>query len=319
MNVQQICEAIRAGTITLNMAGHRVNGDTERFLKHYDDYVSLAAGSNDGKWSNRQDEPTDLVDTRMREFHQQRLDRNVEQEAHIGSFTDGEYCFGCGEKLNWSLTGDTLQLRSHWMLVEGKRFGDFVNYPANYVCPFAVPRPTTGEIYISSRLIFANYFRHIEDAPEADKHSDEWSLNNEAGRLRITNYKAARNVAYGQMGNMSIGVYVNKAKDSIIIGPAYHPAEYGEFDSDAEYKAACDLPVFPDHELVETISLAVWRWEAADLNTIGQAGYDQARKDSDGMVELDVQHGIWTFEHRYRVIRDDAHDHMYARLTLKHD
>jgi hypothetical protein len=310
MNIRELCEKVRSEEITLNEAGHRTNCSRIELLKRYDDYLALAAGRNDGCWSQQAGETTEQVNAQMREHYQRILDMEIKQEDPL-LLIDRDCCFGCGERLYWVLTGNQLQLRNFY---DGN---NFVNHPVDYVCPFQTPQPTRGEIKITSRLLFSNYFREIEDAPEGQRYDNEWSLNHLAGRKRITEYKAAQNVAYGQMGNMSIGVYVNQAKTSIIIGPSYHPAEMGDYDSDEEYEAAMQVAVFPGYEKVGEICLAVWRWEATDLNTLGDAAYAALLDEGRDVVELDVPHGVWTFEHHYDMIRrGDSENHLYAKLDL---
>lgn len=323
MKVSEICELVRSGEITLDVAGHHVNATKERFLERYDRNVAMANGANDGKWSPRENETPEKVDAGMREFYQRHLDREVNQEETLGSgMGDGEYCFGCGEKNKWVLTGKKLQLRQHYVEDATDRFGiREINDPVDFICPFHIPMPFKGEIKVTSKLLIANFFREIEDAPEDEQWSEKWSLNSFAGRQRVAEYKAARNVAYGQMGNTSISIYINDAKDSIIIGPNCHPAEYKEYDTNEEYEAACSLPAFPGYEQVGSIILDVWRWEATDLNTIGEDKYPEIAEDHQyrGMVEIDVPHGTWTFEHFHDSKRwnKDNEDYLYAKLELK--
>lgn len=317
LTIREIAEAVRAGTMALELAGHQTNDTKKSFLAEYDDNVANANGKNDGKWSDSSAE----VDAGMREFFQHKLDFVVDQDAPLTIMFDRSSCFGCGKRLQWVLTGDKLQLRNYWQANPNERRGrggEMVNYPVDYVCPFATPQPTKGEIKVTSRLLFANFFLEVEDSQEDEKHSEDWSLNNLAGRKRITEYKAERNVAYGQMGNMSIGIYINEAKDSIIVGPKYHPAEDEDYDTDEEYEKAMALPVFPGYELIGGICLDVWRWEATDLNTIGAENYDKVaeRHGNRGMVEIDVPHGVWSFEHYYDT-KSNANKYIYAKLDLK--
>lgn len=315
MKASEIADALRSGKFTLDTAGHQIYVGLEYFLERYDDHVGCANGSNDGKWSDTSKD----VDARMREFYQHSLDREVKQEdrAFIG-LTDGEMCSGCGEKLHWVLTGDKVQLRSKFMTREKlqKPFGDYVSYPADYVCPFADAKPFKGEIKVDSLLLFANFFREIPNAIEENQYTQEWSLNHTAGRRRIAEYKASRNVAYGQMGNMSVGIFVNKDKTSILVAEPYGDIE--------------------GYENIGVICLEVWRWEATDLNTLkanGVKSYDALEKEVKGesrdLVKVAAKHGVWEFEHYYdtpkfekeyeeREYDDDVPANtIFSRLTLK--
>jgi hypothetical protein len=323
MKVSEICERVRSGAIQLNTAGHAVNVTLKAFLKQHDDNLHMAAGGYDGKWSCQSGDSVETVDARMRAHYQRYLDDELHEGESIKfSMGDGAQCFGCGERLRWVLTGDQLQLREHTVDDPTARFGlADVNHPADYVCPFATPQPYKGSITVASRLLIANFFTEIEDSPDESKYQHDWSLNHRAGRRRIADYKASKNVAYGQMGNMSIGVYANAARDSILIGPSSHPAEFAEFDSDEEYETACSQPVFAGYELTDSIILDVWRWEATDLNTLGAERYPEIVKLNQyrGLVELDVPHGNWVFEHFYDAggSAQVEPSHLYARLDLQ--
>lgn len=327
MKVREICNKLRSGEITLDYAGHKVTQTKEILLERFDDNVELAGGSNDGKWRSANEPectPEKIAETNasMRSFYQMSIDREIAQEESLRYVHLGDHweCHCCGEHLHWTLTGDKLQLRNYIVSDKTKPCGiDFVNRPVDYVCPWGVPKPIVGEIKVASRLLLANFFR-FEDTPDGDKWSDKYSLSTLSGRNEIAQYKAKeQNIAYGQMGNTSVGVYVNDAKDSVIIGPNCHPAEYGEYETNAEYKAAVDAPIFPGYTKVGEISLEVWRWEATELNTVGDKYEELKERD---LVEIDVQHGDWVFQHNYDVIRqlEDGKaefEYIFARLDLK--
>lgn len=328
MKVREICELVRSGEITLDYAGHRIALEKEELLERFDDNVELANGSNDGKWQSidkpheKETRTHEEINASMRDFYNRHLDFEIEQEGTLrwGGLHDHRSCFGCGEHLHWTLTGNKLQLRNHYEKdPKHKRGYDWVNHPIDYVCPYSVPKPIVGEIKIASRLLLANFFR-FDDAPEGKKYSDKYDLCTLAGRNAIAQFKSKeQNVAYGQMGNSSIGVYVNEAKDSVIIGPRYHPAEYEDYETTAEYESAVNTELFPGYTKVGEIDLQVWRWEAADLNTVGDKYEDANERD---LVEIDVQHGDWTFQHNYDVIRQTENgekdfNYIFAKLDLK--
>lgn len=327
MKVREILEAVRSGEITLDFAGHKTSQDQAELLERFDHCVNYANGGNDNQWQSIKKEDATpeaiaKINADMRDYFQRGLDLEIGQEDSLRYVNLGDHweCHCCGEHLHWTLTGNKLQLRNHIIQDKSKLCGiDFANRPVDYVCPWGVPKAIVGEIKIASRLLLGNFFR-FEDAPEGKKWSDEYSLNHLAGRNEITQYKASNhNVAYGQMGNMSIAVYVNDAKDSVIIGPSCHPAEYEDYETDAEYKAAVEKPLFPGYTLVGEISLEMWRWEATDLNTIGDKYEEVKERD---LVEIDVQHGDWTFQHNFDAIRqtrdgEKDFDYIYARLDLK--
>jgi hypothetical protein len=314
MKVSEIAEAIRNGEMTLDLAGHRINHSTEDFLECYDDILAVTNGSYDGQWDISDNSPVDAVNERMRKHFKQRIDREVEQDRCITSMNDGETCFGCGEQLMWTLTGNKLQLRG---IKNENLYRKNDNHPVDYCCPFHDPKANTLQIKIDSTLIFANFFRKFPDCLPEDKHTKKWSLNHLAGRRKVSEFKAKQNVANGQMSNMSIGIYVNENKDSIIVGPNFHPAEYKEFDSDEEQEAAVNTPLFPGYKQVGEISLEMWRWEATDLNTLTQEEFENVKKNSD-VVEVEAKHGTWNFQHFYDTPEvEDEKSYIYSRLDLK--
>ena len=308
MKFKEICESIKSGLISLEYAGHRTNNDPKEFLRHYEYIVSMANGAGDGKWELR-GRSLKSANDQMRNHFQRKLDLEVEPEnlwdLH-SVLADRTFCRGCGRSLGWVLSGNQLQLRSYW------NGDDTVSLPKDSFCEFMNPAPIKGEIKVSSRLIIANYFEGIRDEPQDKEHDPEWSLNHIAGCKRITEYKASKNVAYGQMGNMGIGIYVNKAKTSIIIGPGYHPAEEGDC-TEKEYKAVIKKPVFEGHKLAGKLSLAVWRWEAADTNTIPESCLKTLGSD---YVGIDVPYGLWIFEHYYET-KSNPNPFLYSHLKLK--
>jgi hypothetical protein len=334
MNVREIGELIKAGKITIDDCGHSVNDTTERFIGRYDDIVANSLGANDGKWQGSNDNRTpEEWDARMREFHNRMLDLTVEIDDSIGSEWKS-YCFGCGQELGLVYNGDRLTLRYYYSneastpLRTGKILkGGFVNHPLDYRCPYENPQPFTGKIAVADKLVFANFFRSVEDCPEDEKYGHEYDLNCLRGRENITKYKSARNVAYGQMGNMSVAIFVNDAKDSIIVGNAYMddylwnkltPEE--QEVKEKEYESRTDEEELEDednvsingHKFAGRICLDVWRWEAADMLTIAN---DMARikEDDRDHVIVDAKQGIWSFEQLFH--RRSSDDEMiYATL-----
>lgn len=319
MNLREIAAKLRSGELTLDTAGHRTNQWTsilEQLLGRIDKDVAMGQGQNDGKWGELRDtENIDEVNARMRNFYNRRLDVDVEQEDIVVT-GEREHCSGCGKNMNWVLTGNKLQLRNYF----DKEANDLLNYPVDYICPYSkgsIQNPTRGEIQVNSSLIISNFF-NFSDCPDELEYTEEWSLCNLVGRENITRYKATtHNVAYGQMSNMAIGVYVHPNGRSIIIGDAFLQDTIAEKMNmtDEEYENADweTMSMIDGHKLVDTISLAVWRWEATDMKTIGKSRLKKLNRD---FVEVPVEHGIWQFEH-YFDLEIGAFERIYSRLTLK--
>ncbi len=321
MKFREVAERVKSGEITLDECGHRTNATVERFVERYEQTLANSNGASDGKWNmDRRNgvKTIEEVNADMRDFYKRRLDNDCEDEktsyCSFSCLGDGEYCFGCGEQLQWVLSGNKLMLKQYF---DGN---DLAIAPE---CEYAVIKPFTGSIQIQSRMIFANFFPG-EDEPEGKRYSDEWSLNCLHGRKNIMDFKSKNlNVAYGQMGNMSIGIFVHPSKESIIIGDQNVGEHRSEGMTDAEWEASDfdELSVIEDHKLIGRIGLDVWRWEATDVKTLGdnyQQVLDNFRERCQEVVEVDAAHGTWDFEHFYEMFRmSDDYNPIYARLQLR--
>lgn len=320
MKFRDICEKLKTGEMTFDLCGHQPHGFwKESFFERYDKSLAFSNGANDGKWSSTPGEEPKVTDEQMRDHFKLKLDIDVKPGEPIVLCAESEECQGCGERLYWTMDGDKLSLSGYF------KGNDFAVHPSDTVCPFTTPSPMTGEIRVSSKLIFVNFFRAIRDCDEKDEHTPAWSLCHTSGRRKITAYKAARNVAYGQMSNMSVGIFLHPERKSIIVGDLYIADHKMEAMSEEEVervgykKLAEELAVIDGHKLMGGICLDVWRWEATDRATIGEDEYRKVKKENRrgrGMVEIDVPHGVWGFEHYYdtNTSPDEA---IYARLRLK--
>ena len=70
------------------------------------------------------------------------------------------------------------------------------------------------------------------------------------------------------------------------------------------------------------ISLSVWRWEATDLKTLTKEKLDIMKKKqyAQDIVEFDVEHGTWDFEHFYGFGENDEDDpnfFIYSHFKLR--
>lgn len=322
MRFKEIAIKVKNDEITFDYCGHDTYDTKENFISNFEHLVEYANGAGDGKWSIRPNENMEETNLSMRNFYQQRIDAEIEENKSIMSI-EPEHCSGCGYRLRWVLNGNKLTLREFYndkIKIPGKKWlGSFDHFPIEYRCPYEKLKPFCGKIKVSSRLILLNFFKGVEDTPKGKKYTREWSLNDLIGRHNITKYKSKKNIAYGQMSNMSIGIYVNENRDCVIVGPAYHPAEVEEYDSDEEYEIAISKPVFDGFNIVGTMSLRVWRWEATDLETIGD--YNQFIQDHEDqeIIEIDVKHGVWEFKHYFDRIEEyeNENNHCYSKFTLK--
>lgn len=323
MRFQDLCEKIKSGEIKLDLFGHKPHGPG--LIEGYERTLVNANGAGDGKWSSSGASSHGKTeaewDAQMRLHFQRKLDNEIAEGEMICWVCDNNPCGACAKRLYYILQGDTLRLCA--------RFGATHKDPdiiETSPCEYATPKITQGEIKIASNMVFANFFRSIEDHPEG--YQEEYNINYDIGIANVTKYKAERNVAYGQMSNMSVGVFVHPEKKSIIIGDPYiadhrideilDPIE-DEAERDKKYEEL-DHSQFEDidgHKLVGTICCDVWRWEATDMLTVGEeVAKVRAKEDWRDVIELEVPHGIWQFEH-YFESQQCPKPEIYSRLWLK--
>lgn len=316
MKFSELVERVKRGEVTLELAGHRANNARERLIEQYERTAAGAAGENDGKWTPLDGATMEETNARMRAHYQQKLDAEVDDDDMLSGFlfdVEEQECRGCGQRLRWVLSGNVLGLRGFY----DHELGDFKKHPPEFVCPHATFRPRTGRIAVRGKLLFANFFDEVEDGPKKDKYKPEWSLSSDKGQENITRYKAERNVAFGQLSNMSVGIFVSPDKKSIIVGDPYIAERLMEEMSEEEADKADEkaLSVIEGHQLVGTICCDVWRWEATDQNTVKDIRKFRRDNKDRGYVELDVPHGVWEFAHYFH--NDEPEDEtVYARLNL---
>lgn len=330
MRYEDIAIAIREGRITIDNCGHCIHGTTEAFLDKYQRTLEMANGKNDGNWDTSGKTLDKDWDADMRRHYQRILDWDSEENDGMIGFENEEYCSGCGHRLRYVYDdGDRLELCHYFDNGHKRHIGR---------CKFETSSPFVGKIKIASKLVISNFFLGFRDAPEGKGHTHEFDLCCTSGRRNIGNYKLTQNIAFGQMSNMSIGVYVHPNSKSIIIGDPYlydHKIEElledieDEDEQDRIYeenKTNTDLTTIEGHKLVGTVCLDVWRFEATDLITI-QPHLAEIQERGCEMVELDVPHGDWKFEHLYdsaansdfALMRGEhpPYDPIYARLYLE--
>jgi hypothetical protein len=314
MKCRELMEMVKSGEVVVDLAGHDRPDAKGHLIERYEREVEMSLGSNDGKWHRSDGEmrPVAEVDADMRAHFLFKLDMEVEPDGHMYDMREEHECRGCGQSLSWVLTNNVLKLRGYF----DNKTSDFTMHPFDYVCPYATPKPTTGQIRVKTKLVFANFFREVEDSDDKEARIGEWSLCNLAGRKNITRYKAERNVAYGQMGNMSVGIYVSDDKKSVIVGDPYIFDSRCEGMSDAEYKKAKknpELKKLAGHTMAGRVSCEVWRWEATDLSLIKSLKKFKEDNKDRGFVTLDVPTGLWSFEH-YFDTETCPEEGVYARL-----
>jgi hypothetical protein len=225
-------------------------------------------------------------------------------------------CFKCGMDLGYILLDEnTIGLGASYSMMKKDVW--------DCTCPFKDGEK--GHSYYitipTGKLVISNYFDdskpytendknrdcYIKDKKEMeifepkDKWSRELSLNSHAGRIGLMNhYSSKHNIAFGQMGNMSIGIYVNKAKNRVVISSAYLNDIVREKDHPSYSKAKKFLK---EYELAGSISLEVWRWMAADISVLEKNEIpictSKKREFRDKNVLVEVNKGKWKVTHKF--------------------
>ena len=244
LNIEQIRDGLLDGSIVVDFAEHRGNGEKyqrERLIQALSENVehcySIQKEGNKGS--------QEFFDFTMR------LRKAGER---LGMLSVEMHCFECGRNLPYILKDANT-------VTFGLTYEQKQNNETDNTCPMKdLGESFSFEIEVKSgKLVFTNFFddRKIDKdgnktevfEPE-DRYSEKYSLNSTLGRINITKHYAEKyNIAYAQMGNMSIGVFVNKAHDGIIIG------DYARKRIDG-------------HSIVGDICLSVWRWMAVDIDVL---------------------------------------------------
>jgi len=276
LNKEQIRDGLLVGTISIDMAGHRSH--EEEYLRK--NLIERLSRLIEYCYEKKDERRQDWFDFEM---------RPLEIGDHIGLLHGLEtYCFECGRELPYVLKdANTITL--------GLTYEQEDNHETDNTCPMKdMGKSFSFEIKIESgKLVFSNYFddRKTDDRGEEievfepeDRYSERWSLNSAMGIMNRTKFYAEQhNIAYAQMGNMGIGIFINKAHNSIIVG-------------DFERRR------IKGHKFVDRISLAMWRWMAADLTVLKKHGIVP---DEDSII-LDVANGVYKVTNYYGMSNDDS-------------
>lgn len=271
VNIEQIRDGLVDGTIGFDFAGHRSqpeNWQRESLIKRL---TSLIQHLYDDK-----SERPSVFDYGM---------RKLAAGENIGLFGMTAYCFECGRDLPYVLKDS--KTITFGLTYSQKRLDETDN-----TCPMKdMGDSFSYEITVESgKLVVANYFddrkldangKEIEIFEPEERFSEEFSLNSTLGRLNMTkHYAENHNIAYAQMGNMSIAVFLNKNHDGVIIG-------------NTERKN------INKHTYVDEISLSVWRWMATDLAVLEKNSIEL----SEDAIVLDVANGVYKVTNYYEYSR----------------
>jgi hypothetical protein len=333
MNLSDIKKKLLAGEMTIDLAGHNRH--------HGDDGVEFAKKEIIDMIDRREEVAND-DDKKTQELFKDEMTREREVGDLPFHSTDSFYCFVCGQRYGYILQDENTIGIGRWLHdeemtdnmtpIEGRYRLELVRE----VCPLAEGVPLgEGRIKIDSKMVVANFFHRddvpeLADAPEKERYREKYSLNSALGRLNTQKYKAERNIAYGQMGNMSIGVYVSNDKKRVLIADPHYWEDW-HFEHDTPEDQFTDCP--EGMTFAGTISLSCWRWEATDLDYVKpfepscltegstcDLDADSLKKCYNDYYVLDVAQGEWDFVHYYRDREPKEGEwEIYAELTLVED
>lgn len=329
MNKHDIYKGLKDGSITVNFNGHFETSDPEKaasrlkdfiedFCERYEHDLDCANGGNDGKWHRCADEKESVeeVNKGMREYYAKDLDRDWGFSWNFYEYR-GRSCYCCGERIFCYFDNEKNEI---YVATTWRKEDLFKNDK----CEMPKLVPYGGTLKVDDKLVFANYFENMrEDSPHEEKWDEKYNINYHAGRTNTCKWKLAhQGVAYGQMGNMSVGVYLKKDKKHIILtSPYIH--DYGEEEgANKEFIKKLDT----EYIFKGQISLCVWRWEATNLRNTKVTledikTYKEKLKKgySSDYIVLDVPKGDWEFIHYYDCHEDDSSCGVYSEFRLMED
>ena len=215
MNIHTLIARLKNNEIKINKSGHQFN--SQRLIDQLIDRLQFNI-----------DYHTPKVDD---EKHHAIMVRGMNSDDAYGPGLqymdgfDGEvYCWCCGNRglrFNFINDEDTLEV------IQWKNRG------TPDVCPIKdEPVRTTIEVP-SGSLVFSNWF-DVKSAPEGEEYGNDYCINALLGRINEAKYLAAQGYGYGQMGNMSVTIYVSKDRKSIKVIPGEVDYIYDEVDYQVE-------------------------------------------------------------------------------------
>ena len=331
MNKIEILKGLNNGSITINFNGHcdvnRVGYKklSKEFINDFDEFVihelKYANGAGDNTWGSFKDEDATpegqaKVNADMRDFYNKEI---MSDHGLRFKFFDwnGRSCWNCGKRIFCYINNDKREVLVATTYKSGLLKDE-------KVCEFTNPQPFQGEIDLST-VVVVNYFKEDCDRLENDveDYYGDYSLNCLAGRQRTAKWMLDNQKrAYGQMGNMSIGVYLSKTKDHIIISSAYLEDHEDSYYSTPESIEQAKH-ILANYDYKGCISLCVWRYEVADIKNITLTNEDiEVYKEnhkkgymSDHIV-FDVTPGKYLFTHYYDLRTDATEPLIYGEFKL---
>lgn len=301
MNLIDLYAKLKKGKITIDYRGHQFNPITDRLKEAIDHTRRLAMDGNQN----------------ISGIAQQILMQDIPYNTPVsyGLYESIKcYCFHCDLEYLLMLTDER-----HATFIPASDYYQWkkdhpeelpknnpllqVQCPMDEICQSG---KLTAPINVpTGKLVFANFFGPEEIYIDHEyEYQPGHSINTVSGRHLLMQYLAEKNVGYGQMGNMSVALFVKKDGKEIIVGPCYTA------DKETSYKG---------FTRVGKLSLEVWRWQCADCYILDQ--YEEPLRTEDGSkiehIEIPVRPGQWQIEHRFDLMdyEESRSGEPFSRLT----
>lgn len=326
MNFIELVEALKSGKIKIDSKGHLHNDvlpSLERHLEYKQDHLRklIEKGAN-YTWSH--DKEQKPIGEESSKSLIQWVRHDILEPLIFGHYLyDHEiYCFNCGDRLHIVPIDENTITLVDWGIYHENQEKSGLKHEYTItdteipVCSskeLCDSKKMVAEIQVpSGELVFTNFFKKDEIY---DKPDEIVSINAIKGRYELMLYLAGKNIGYGQMGNMSVNVFVKETGDEIIIGN-----DYGYNETDGEFTITHD-----GFENLGSISLSVWRWMCGDVQILNEHGEKLPKLKMNKCIEHDyedyiltkVQSGTWVIEHYFDFMERDDETNIYSKLYLK--
>jgi hypothetical protein len=326
MNLVDVRDGLKNKTIKIKDSKHHFNDiltSIEHQVDHYLDWLKELQ-TQGGNWIGYDKKP---VGKERANGLIQMINLNLYAELEFGRYLHNveAQCFNCDARMYAVLMDEKtiMLIDSHlyWKLADksGKKY-EFIltkkmipNCEAHNLMKAKVLK---SEIEVpTGKLLFTNFFQKDEIYEMKEEHERQ-SICSIIGRDKLMQYLGKKNIGYGQMGNMSVAVFVKDTGDEIIIGNCWgYTPEKGEYDV-----------TFEGFKNLGNISLSVWRWMCGDLKILEQHGEKVPKSikvnkcvevDYKDYILTDVKPGRWAIEHYFDFFRQGTKSDIFSKLYLK--
>lgn len=304
MNLIELLKQLEDNTIKIDLFGHNNSNKNNWHRKHIiEDLITkvkwaieTSENFENGKYLN-----ADITNIQQNRF----LD--------VFAFENNYECqlCGCGYSIKPSEDGLKIEMKD-------KTNPEICEYASNMI------EMKSKIFFPTGKVLFTNHFGYtIEDAPKNEEHTNKYSLCTLYGRKNITRYLEQQNIGFGQVGNTSIGVWVNKTKDKVILSELTSPEYYKYYkkytEEDLKKKDPMEVQWFKEtKELIDNgfkckgkISLDVWRWMCIDESLLSE---ESKKVDWCDKVTVKLKKGYWNVNHYYDTA--ETNSSLVAELNL---